>query len=480
MKAVRGLPDDEWWNLRVLVFAVGWLLLVLAATGVLASKLFSQPSTVKYLVTVAGATLLILLATVNAPLRPLAALAIVVAPFDFVTGVGGIKATPLLAVDFLALLAALPRTGGGRAWLRPMTLAFTLLLLPAIAGSDTPGHWLVWLALTVATGWITYQVAREPGGPMLVAVALGASALIQGALAIWEFRTGHRLNLYQSSATSAVSGNYFFNFGQVTRSSGALPDPIGLGQVLALCIPITIALIAVSRRAVYALLAACVAGVASLGLVLSLSRLSIVGGFAGVLVALVLLPGRARVRTVGLVAAMIAIVAALALSLGGHALRTRINSIFHPTAAHVSTASTDVARIHIWQAALNTAEANLVTGVGFGNITKELPKYGVAVTSVAHAHDTYLQFFAEGGVLGLAALIGLIGAGVRDLVRSFSEHRIWVAGASGALVATLLAWSTDVEVRYVQVSAMVAVLFGLICALPSSRETSVSPPGPEQ
>jgi len=480
MKAVLGLPDDEWWNLRAFVCAVGWLLLVLAATGVLASKLFSQPSTVKYLVTVAGAALLVLLATVRAPLKLLAALAIIVAPFDFVTSAGGLQATPLLAVDFLALLAALPRTRGGKAWLRPMTAAFVLLLLPAIAASDSPGHWLVWLALTVATGWIAYQVAREPGGAMLVAVALSASAAIQGALAIWEFRTGHRLNLYQATASSAISGNYFFNFGQVTRSSGALPDPIGLGQVLALCIPITVALIAAPRRALDSVIAACAAGISSLGLLLSLSRLSIVGALAGVLVVLVLLPGRARVRTVGLVAAMIAIVAVLGLSLGGHALRTRINSILHPTAAHVSTASTDIARIHIWQAAIKTAESNLVTGVGFGNITKDLPKYGVAVTSVAHAHDTYLQFFAEGGVLGLAAILGVIGAGVRDLVRGFAEHRVWVAGAAGALVATLLAWSTDVEVRYVQVSAMVAVLFGLICALASSRETPASPPSPEQ
>jgi O-antigen ligase len=220
-----------------------------------------------------------------------------------------------------------------------------------------------------------------------------------------------------------------------------------------------------------------VAGVAALGLVLSLSRMSIIGGLAGLLVALLLLPGTVRLRTSAGVVAMVALVVVLGLGFGGSGLRTRIASTFDPTAAHVSTAQGDLKRVAIWDAAIKTGEHHLVTGVGVGNITRYLPQYGVPVAVAAHAHDTYLQFFGEGGLLGLLALLGLIGASFTDLFRAFAHNRLWVAGAAGALIATLIAWTTDVEVRYVQVSAMVAVLMGLIAALVDRHDGRVGATG---
>jgi hypothetical protein len=465
------LPRDEFFGLRALMFGAGGLLVLLAASGVFASALFTQPSAVKYAVTVAGSLLIVLLATMKAPLRFLVGLVIVVAPFAFVSTFSGVEVTPLVAVVALAVLAALPRLEAGTSALRAGGLAFVVLMIPAIVSSDRIGHWALWLALTALTGWVTYQVAREPDGPRFVAAMLTLSAVIQGALAIWEFKTGHQLNLYKSSASTATVDNYFFSFGGVTRSSGALPDPIGLGQVLALCIPISIVLAASLRRWSALLGVLCLTGVAALGLLLSLSRMSIVGGVAGMAAALLLVPARTRLRIWGSVGAMIVVVAILGLGLGGPQLQKRIDSIVHPTAAHVSTAAGDVARVHIWHAAVKTGEAHPIIGVGLGNITKYLPRYGVPVTGAAHAHDTYLQVFAEAGLLGLIALIGLLAASVRDLWRARVRERLWVAGAAGALLATLIAWSTDVAIRYVQVSATVAVLLGLIAAL-SARAAS--------
>src|SRR5207248_4954890 len=131
-----------------------------------------------------------------------------------------------------AVLAALPRQVGGLSNLRPAGAVFVLLMIPAVVTSDRIGHWVLWITLTALTGWLSFQIAREPSGPQFVAAMLTLSALVQGALAIWEFKTGHQLNLYQSSGSAATSDTYFFNYGGVTRSSGALPDPIGLGQVL--------------------------------------------------------------------------------------------------------------------------------------------------------------------------------------------------------------------------------------------------------
>jgi glycosyltransferase involved in cell wall biosynthesis len=471
-------------RIRVMVLVAGCGLVVLAVSGVLNAAVFAQPNTIKYVVTVAGSALVTLLALTRAPLKILVGLAIVVAPFDFVMTFDHLQITPLLAVDVLALLVWLSRsrTAGSPA-LRPMAGAFVLLLLPAIVGSNAVGVWVLWLAVTVVTGCLAFVIAREPGGPAYIASMLVLSGLIQAALAIWEQRTGHQLNLYQGPGTAAYGQNYFFSYGRYDRPPGALPDPIGLGQVLALCIPIAVSLAAYARRTAASLVVLAAAGVSAIALLLSLSRMSIVGVAFGLAVAVLLLPRTALLKKGGWVAAMAAGVAVIGLALGGTTLSQRLDSILHPTASHVSTAPGDLARARIWSAALKTAEAHPVTGVGFGNVTNYMPRYGVPVTSAAHAHDTYLQFFAEGGVLGLLALVGIfLSAGV-DLARGFSTQRVWVAGAAGALVATALSWITDVEVRYAQVSAMVAVLLGLIAALAvrerSPAEEPASQPAPD-
>jgi O-antigen ligase len=469
---LRAFPADEWRNFRLLVFIASFVLFVLAASGVLEMGLFTQPTTIKYGVTVLGAAFLVLLTTVRAPLRLLVGLALIGAPFNFVKTLHGVQVTPLLAIDVLALIVALPRRAGGNSAIRLVSPVFILLLLPAVVSSSGVGLWLTWLLLTVATGWLVYLVAQEPGGLLFVGTMLAISVVIQGGLAIWEFRTGHQLNLYTTSGFSVAAHNYFFNYGSLTRASGALPDPIGLGQVLALCIPVMIGLAAALRRAGPAFAAVCVAAIGALGLVLTLSRMSIVGAIVGSLVALLLLPRGVRVRTWLYVSAVAIVVVALSLSFGGRQLTHRIQSIIHPTAAHVSTAQGDLTRVRIWKAAIKTGENHALTGVGFGNITNYLPSYGAPVTAAAHAHDTYLQFFGEAGVLGLVALLGVIAASFTDLARAFSAERAWVAGASGALIATLIAWVSDVEVRYVQVSAMVAVLLGVIAALATRARSS--------
>lgn len=459
---------DEFGRLRLATLAAGCVLALLAVSGVLASTLFTQPTTIKYLVTVAASLLLVVLATVREPLRLLVGVAIVVAPFDFVTSAAGFQVTPLLAVLVLAALVWLPRAPtAGRAALRPIALVFVLLLIPALAASDAVGTWAVWVAVTVATGCLAFVVASEPGGPRFIAAMLALSGLIQGVLAIWEFRTGQRLNLYEQAGVVTSGSEYFFTYGRLARPSGALPDPIGLGQVLALCIPMMVALAVSLRRWTLSIAVLVATGVAAVALLLSLSRMSIIATPVGIVVVALLLPKRVLLaRGVALVA-LAAAVAVFATSLGGRSLTQRLDTVLHPTAAHVSTAAGDRARIRIWNAALKTAEANPVTGVGLGNITKDLPKYGVAVTSAGNAQDTYLQFAAEGGLLGLAAIVAVIAAAGVDLHRGFARQRVWVAGAAGSLVATLLSWLTDFEVHYVQVSAMVAVLLGLIAALAS-------------
>ncbi|HEY6396752.1 MAG TPA: glycosyltransferase, partial [Solirubrobacteraceae bacterium] len=462
---------EPYLRLRIALLCATAVLAIIAVSGTLASAGFTHPTTIKYLVTVAGSVTLVLVATVRAPLKALVGIAIIVAPFNFVTTIAGMGITPLIAVDILAVLVWVPRARTtGRSALRWMLPAFALAMVPGIVGASAPGMWLVWLAVTVATGCLTFAAAREPGGVKFVVWMIFLSGLIQAALAAWELHSGHKLNLYQQSGSVPIGSQYFFTYGKEARPSAALPDPIGLGQVLALCLPLTVALGAHFRQWQRSAVVVALAGVIATVLVLSLSRMSLIGGAGGAVLVVAMLPRRRMLRTGLMLAATVAAVTAVVLATNGQAVSRRISSIFKPTAAHVSTASGDLARVRIWHAALNTAEANLVTGVGFGNVTKYLPRYGVPVVPYAHAHDTYLQFLAEGGILALLGVLGVTAAAGVDLLRSFQANRIWVAGAAGALVATLVSWITDVEVRYVQVSAMVAILLGLIAALAARRQ----------
>src|ERR1700737_773085 len=113
MNPIRALPTDEWWGLRVGGLLGGSLLVVLAVSGVFETTLFQQPTTIKYLVTIAAAVLPVLLATANSPLRLMVGLLIVAGPFNFIATVSGFQVSPLLGVAAVAMVVALPREGGG-------------------------------------------------------------------------------------------------------------------------------------------------------------------------------------------------------------------------------------------------------------------------------------------------------------------------------------------------------------------------------
>lgn len=138
-----------------------------------------------------------------------------------------------------------------------------------------------------------------------------------------------------------------------------------------------------------------------------------------------------RLRVAGTVVAAAAIVVALAVTLGGTSFTSRISSITNPTSRSVRTASGDIQREQLWSAALRIGEHNLLAGVGLGKVTSALPRYGVPVQDAANAQNTPLQFFAEGGILALVAIVGTVLAGLMDLMSARREHALWVAAAAG-------------------------------------------------
>ena len=69
----------------------------------------------------------------------------------------------------------------------------------------------------------------------------------------------------------------------------------------------------------------------------------------------------------------------------------------------------NVERLAHWQAAINMAQANPWLGVGFGNFENAYPQYDLLYWPLAqgHAHNYYLNVFAEAGIIGLLAYVAM-------------------------------------------------------------------------
>lgn len=127
-------------------------------------------------------------------------------------------------------------------------------------------------------------------------------------------------------------------------------------------------------------------------------------------------------------------VAALALLHPG--VRGRLASAF--------SAASNADRVFIWTRALEVIRDHPVTGTGFGNYQRVAGRYYDRVDPAfpmrTWAHNLELSTLAETGPLGLLALLWLLAAAVRMLLRNASPF------ALGALAA-LAAWFTMAQVH---------------------------------
>jgi O-antigen ligase len=438
----------------------------LGAVGITQSMAFQQPSPLKYGITIGAPLLVMLAATVRRPLTVFAPVIVVAAPFaSFQAFVGGYSIPLLLPLVGMAAVAAC-FDGNARSDLTLLggaaVIAGPLLLVPIIDGTQVRDFVESLLSLLLVA-WIVARTAREPGGMTLIIGAIITGALLQSAIAIWEARTGSRLNLYSGAGTQVFGNQYFYSFDDTNRPVGSLFDPISLGNVLAIAGPLIVAMGARVRGNLRWMLAA--GGVVlSLALALSLSRMAWIGFFAGTIVALLLLPRRER-RLVGAACAIAAVVVVfLALTLGGAGLRTRFDTLRNPTDTQYSTGTGDQRRIAIWGAALAVFSEHPVAGVGVGHLEGEIQRRVANVGTYTHAHSTYFQMIGEAGVLGLA-LLAVFLAGLAEALRTvLRRDRVLGAGLAGSVVALLICWTTDWVIIYPNVSASVGALLGLVAA----------------
>ncbi|GAA3301755.1 O-antigen ligase family protein [Dactylosporangium vinaceum] len=461
----------------VLAFALA------SAAGLTQRLLFDSPSPLKYAVTVAFSIYLLIVVSASKPLLVMTVTTAFVAPFAAGATFGGLVITlGLLALSIGVVSLLVSRSsddhdGGTRR-------SFLAVAGPiAVAGLAAPlmhsRHFVKVIVVVLAitcVAWLVARVARQDGNRRWVIGGLCAGATLQAGFGCYEFFTGRPLNLYGGSAGYGTSYFFIYASGQsslVFRPSAGLPDPISLGNLLAVALPLLVAL-AFSTTARWQRFAVSAAAVVTLaGLAVTLSRMSWFGAAGGLIVAIALLPPRKLVLAVAvLVMAAVPVVFLTESGLAGDAVTDRVSSAFDPTGTSTATREEDLTRVEIWHAAVDVAVNNPLAGVGLDN----LPPYLVAAVPLAseatHAHSTYLNVLAEAGAIGIIGLLYLVFSAVRDAIRGLRLDRCLFAGIVGALVTMLIVWTTDYTVR----TPAMAIVFGLIIGLAATGSRPVIRP----
>jgi O-antigen ligase len=455
------------------IIIAGLLVLCLfGASGLTAHLLFQQPTNVKYAVTTIGPLCLLLAAMRERPIELIVGLLVVMAPFAAFRftfhGIAIPALVPLAIVGAAVAVSTGARTQASSALRTVAPWIAALLVLPIGAGAQVTGIATAILT-TFVVAWLVARAAETPSGLRTVLVAVIASAGLQALIAIWEFRTGHSLNLY-NNAPSNFASNYFFSYGTlIKRPTGSFFDPISLGNVLAVSLPLATSAAFTLRGRGRRGAARCVvlaSLVIALALILTFSRMSWIGAAAGIAIAVLLLPHGARAAVMMRVALAAVALVVGALAFAGPTLKSRYDSIFHPTSLNVSTASGDKARLDLWSASLSVAAAHPIAGVGFDNLNTQLASRVSNVSAGTHAHSTYFQLLAEGGLVFGGGVLVLLAGGLRADVRAgLLRNRGVAAGLAGGLIALAVCCTTDYTIRYEAVAAFMAVPLGLVAAV---------------
>lgn len=295
-----------------------------------------------------------------------------------------------------------------------LLLLVTVLLLAGGGATSIPlavKETLKWVLLALAYVF-TRVTIRDDRSVRAVLTALFLAAAGQALTGVGQFVLG--------------IGPPTFAVGGFMRAHGMFgqPNPFAgyLGTVLPLALAMTLAPQPVRFRAVAALALAMTA----LGIALSLSR----GAWLGLAISLTVMAlawsGRARKLVPPLVAAAAIVVVLAMIGALPPTIASRITSVIDNfgvfdvrTVPLTSENFAVVERMAHWQAGWWMFLDHPILGVGTGNYPAVYDEYYVHPwkEALGHAHNYYLNMAAEAGLLGLFALLLVLGLAFRGLLR---------------------------------------------------------------
>lgn len=462
-------------------FAVGFGLLaalVLSASGVTSSFLFSSQTPFKWILTIGGPLLVVGLFVVSEPTILLMIVTIVMSPFaPYVVTFGGVKVSLLFALLSLTVISSLlegtvrqvRKSKSKVARIAPWCTA--LLVVPVLQGNEHSYRFL-YLLLFITVIWLVRRTQElNSEARTYICLAVVGLGLTQSLVGIWEFVTNSTLNLYGAAGRPVFAGNgFFFLYQKAARTSGAYFDPISLGNVLAIAIPIALYLFAdKSLTRVWRTFCISSSLIMMIAIVITLSRAAWLGLAAALLVTTFLTKRQTRFVPITIAGVLLAIVGIYAFEKYGIVVKERFATIFNPTSISATTRAGDILRENQWAVSWNAFLQHPISGVGFGNIQallQNIPKSGPFV----HPTSIYLEYLSEAGVMGGIMLLLFVGSQVLDLLKGRMKDVLFPVLA-GVTVGMLVTWYTDMTARYYAVAFVVAILAGL-------NSTSAEVPSP--
>lgn len=276
-------------------------------------------------------------------------------------------------------------------------------------------EWLKWLSVL-----LLIAICLEMGNWEWLVFALVLAGAANALVGLYEFLGG-------SGALHLLISNRFF------RAFGTFGQPNPFGGFMGLLAPVALMAalgygtrvwarwrqgLAVSLAAqAAALFYVLAAGLLVLGVIISWSRGAWLGFGVSILVILLALPRR---WWLGAGAMAVVVVVGLLLWVNGllpASVVSRIESATNELVAVNDARGVDITpenfanveRLAHWQAAFNMAQANPWLGVGFGNYENAYSQYNLMNWTMAlgHAHNYYLNVFAETGIIGLISYVTL-------------------------------------------------------------------------
>jgi O-antigen ligase/tetratricopeptide (TPR) repeat protein len=269
--------------------------------------------------------------------------------------------------------------------------------------------------------------------------------------------------------------------GHHTRVMSSYGNPNFFGTHLVGVIPLLLVLSMVSkgRRKLFSALALILA----LACLLFCETRSAWIGFAFSLVFLAFMALRTRMFRFGFKTLLpllgVLLVFVLLLLLSQDMIAGRISQLWSP---HGSV----LMRIHTWEVTLDMIKASPIFGTGLGTFQIFFPGFrylgfesDVRIGNVLHAHNEYLEIWAEMGLVGLAVFLWLVVSFFRYTLRNRREGQDGlialglISGVAGVLVDSLFSSS----MRWTGPAFTFWLLFGLAVATTGPEEASLGREG---
>ncbi|MBN1310185.1 MAG: O-antigen ligase family protein [Anaerolineae bacterium] len=281
--------------------------------------------------------------------------------------------------------------------------------------------------------WLVIDQTERKKWQLIVGFVLAAAAF-EAAIGVWQFARGD-------------GPEHFLILGRFYRAYGTFeqPNPYAgfLGLVLPVSIGLTLGALAVwfapilkswqahrwvkwgellkaglNKRLVPLAGFCALSGLLFAALIMSWSRGAWLGFGAAALVIAFAWPRKAWMGAALVIGGLVLGILALRFGLLPAAIASRLTDFtefmqaFDVRGAHISAENYSVLeRLAHWQTAQEMARYHFWVGIGLGNYEPVYPGYALMnwPYALGHAHNTYLNFLAETGIIGLAAYLVLWG-----------------------------------------------------------------------